>query len=138
MGMSPIREGLVIGTEDHFVAGLLQPQAQAASSAEEVGGQSLALSPQSLGVPKKCFDVLSMVAMRWEINEWATDQPDTITAALAGFLCFGRHQATLTGRTDTALTGLGRAQAHSASASWFLNKRRPLVLRTRRSHLASG
>ena len=98
--VSSVGEWLVVGPEDYFEPGFLQPQAQPAGSAEEVGGQAVTLAPQSLGVSKKRFNVVGVVTVRWKIDERAANEPDTITAALAGFLDLGRHETTISGIAD--------------------------------------
>lgn len=64
---SPVGEGLVVGTEDYFVPGPFQPEAQAAGAAEEVGGQALTLLPEPFGVLEKRLNVVGVVAVRREM-----------------------------------------------------------------------
>lgn len=116
VGVSPAGEWLVVGTEDYFVPGLLQPQAQPAGAAEEVGGQVLALSPHSLAVLKERLDVVSVVTVRWEIDEGTSNQPHTVTTALVWFLGLRRHCSTITGESDSCV--VGRAGSSAPTRHW--------------------
>jgi hypothetical protein len=100
VSVSPVGEGLVVGAKDHFVPGLLQPEAQSSGATEEVSCQARTLTAQALGVSQEHFDVVGVVSMRRETDEGPADQSDTITTVLTRFLGLSRHGLTLTAQAD--------------------------------------
>jgi hypothetical protein len=85
MRMGAKRERFVVGAEHDAVARLLQTQAQAARTTEEISGKTCSPGPKASSIGEELVRVVSVVSMRCQVYERPTYEPHTIAVSFASF-----------------------------------------------------